>query len=122
MSFLHNFVKNNQINELEKELKKNNINLNIKDKYNRTPLHYACSKGYIEIVKILIKDPRIEINVFDKYYYTPFHLACIYNHLNIVKILINNSKIEINTYGGFVADTPFHSACTSEIFNERSSS
>jgi len=41
-----------------------NINTKSLDEYNRTPLHYACRYGYIEIVKLLITRGA-DINIID---------------------------------------------------------
>lgn len=34
-------------------------------KFYCTPLHLACSKGYTEIVKLLLKNPNINIHIKD---------------------------------------------------------
>ena len=49
--------------EIVKLLIKDNININLKDTINRTPLRRAAKNGHLEIVKLLIKknaDPNIE--------------------------------------------------------------
>ena len=35
------------------------------NRFNYTSLHYACKKGYIEIVKLLLKNPNINIDLED---------------------------------------------------------
>lgn len=62
MNLLHKLVKNNQIVELEKELKKN-INPNIKNKHWHTPFYLACLLGHSTIVEFLLKDSCIDINL-----------------------------------------------------------
>jgi ankyrin repeat protein len=42
----------------------------------RTPLHYACEHGYIDIVRALIKSGA-NVNIGDKSGWTPIHLACL---------------------------------------------
>ena len=66
--------------------------MNLKDKYNQTPLHYACMKGYVDIVKILI-EKNADLNVKNKYNNTPLHIACMRGYVDIVKLLIKNKVI-----------------------------
>lgn len=58
-----------------------------KDKYGRTILYDAITKGYDEIVSELCKS-GINVNTQDKDGKTPLHFASIHNRFEIVKILI----------------------------------
>ena len=83
-----------------------------RNKYNETPLHYACSNGNLNIAQYLIRDleehcnPSCENNDGN----TPLHYACRHGHLNIAQYLIReehcNSSCK-NKYG----NTPLHYAC-----------
>lgn len=42
MNLLHNLIEYNQIDELKNELKKIDIDLNLKNKYGSTPFLRAC--------------------------------------------------------------------------------
>jgi ankyrin repeat protein len=53
----------------------------------RTPLHFACKEGYLEVVKLLI-ELGADKEAKDKWNETPLHLACIEGHLDVVKLLI----------------------------------
>ena len=134
MDILINYFKNNQINELEKELNEIDIDLNLKGRFGCTLLHLACIKGYFTIVQLLIKNSRVQINISNKKGYTPFHFACGYgcaeavdillnnnliqngevssfdNRLKIVQLLMNDPRIEINALNKY-GYTPFHLAC-----------
>ena len=72
---------------------KNKNDINIKDKYGRTPLMYACYYGYFNIVKQLIKNGA-DVNVNDYENDTPLHIAlCVHSRSGIVKLLIKNKVI-----------------------------
>ena len=71
------------------ELIKNGTNLNVKDEWNKTPLHYASFKGYLDIVRILINN-RVDVDVVDEWGRTPLHYASMKGYLDIVKILIES--------------------------------
>ncbi|MCT7546124.1 ankyrin repeat domain-containing protein [Aliarcobacter cryaerophilus] len=86
--------------------------INAKDKYSCTPLHWASSKNHIELVKVLIK-AGADINAKDKYSCTPLHWASSKNHIELVKVLIKASA-DINAKGthkdkeGFSSITPLY--------------
>ena len=55
-----------------------------------TPLHQACKRGWLDIVKLLIERYGCDPDVTDKnLYQSPLHYACQYGHINVVKYLIN---------------------------------
>ena len=56
---------------------------------NYTPLHIACHRGYVSIVKILLLYLRdIDINIINNNKETPLHIACKKNLIKIVSMLI----------------------------------
>lgn len=63
--------------------------LDITDKYNRTPLHYACYYSHKKFSDILI-DFGCRINVRDMNNNTPLHLAVLSGNYALVKKLIIN--------------------------------
>ena len=48
------------------------VNIDAKDKYGNTPLHYASCNGYVEIVKMLI-EKGVVVNAINKISETPLH-------------------------------------------------
>ena len=75
-------------------------NINDRNKYDISPLHYAADEGHLEIVKLLISQGA-DIDAkgaFHLYYSpmhlilgcTPLHLAANKGHLEIVKFLISH--------------------------------
>jgi len=62
--------------------------INEKTPYGWTPLHQASTKGFIDVVQILLeKGASINRDNDGK---TPLHIACIKSHLEIIKILLDN--------------------------------
>ena len=68
----------------------------------RTPLHYACTNGHLNIAQYLIREehcnPSCESNDGD----TPLHNACIFNHAHIVQYLLSTGRVNPltkNKYG-----------------------
>ena len=68
----------------------------------------ACEKGYLEIVKLLIKN-EANINKSTTYGETPLFLACENGHLDVVKLLIEKDADinKSNKYG----QTPLFITC-----------
>ena len=73
------------------------IQVNKRDEYNRTPLHYAAENGQIEAVKALLNAEGIEVNKRDKNNRTPLHYAAKNGQIEAVKALLNAKGIEVNT-------------------------
>ena len=62
-------------------------NVNAKDKYGYTLLHYACSNGYESIVSILL-EKGVNVSEKDNCGWTPLHHACSNGYGSIVSILL----------------------------------
>ncbi|GBN05336.1 Serine/threonine-protein phosphatase 6 regulatory ankyrin repeat subunit B [Araneus ventricosus] len=86
-----NAVKKNNISEVESCIK-NGVKVNVKNADNITPLHYACWKGYENIVDILLKN-KANPNIFGKGNCTPLHYAAKFNHFTIAKSLLLHGGI-----------------------------
>ena len=69
---LHDLITFNKILKLKNELKKTDINLNIKNKYSVTPFFRACGN----LAQLLMEDPRVDINTYDIQCITAFEHAC----------------------------------------------
>jgi serine/threonine protein kinase len=84
---LFHCVKNNDYMSLVSLLTNHfvDINLNIIDEHDMSPLAYACKNGNINIAKYIV-DKGADINFFGRE--RPFYYAIDYAHLNIVQWLI----------------------------------
>jgi len=84
--------------------------LNIPDRYQKTPLHLAfvsiiesnnatATNEQIEIIQFLVTQPNININHKDEHQETPMHLACKLTNslpLHIYKLLIEQHQGDLN--------------------------
>lgn len=79
------------------------------DCFGRTSLHYAASKGFQNIVLLLINH-NAKVNVLDNDKNTPLHLACSNGQESCIKaMLFSSGEVELNI-GNFFGDTPLHLA------------
>ena len=58
--------------------------------WDKTPLHSACAKGHVEIVKYLVDHGAQIEATSNKKGFTPLHLASQFNHRCIVEFLLEN--------------------------------
>ena len=92
---------------------KSKININLQNKYGKTPLHYACKTPCnYELVSLLLNN-KADPNIYDFYYEgsgyptkgrSPFHVALHSNHYKIIKLLIlNGAKVnsQVSTPSSF---------------------
>ncbi|KAF7358496.1 Pfs domain-containing protein [Mycena venus] len=69
---------------------KHSKSVNQADEYGRAALHFASSKGHLDIVQLLIEHSA-SVNQADKDGKTALHLTLREGHLNIVQLLIEHS-------------------------------
>ena len=67
--------------------------LNSKNLFKQTPLHYAAWEGQIGIVRYLIEKGG-EIVCYDLSKNTPLHYAAYMNHLEVTKFLTESDNIK----------------------------
>jgi len=65
------------------------MQIDVKDKYDRTPLHRACEFEQLDAVKIL-HEKGADLNTKGIYGWTPLHTAADRGNLEIVKYLVKN--------------------------------
>lgn len=106
-------VKLNDKNKVEKYLC-NGTNVNDKDELGRTALHWACRRGHLEIVEVLlryeanteVKEPvqkRFQFNSVPLLPFgnTPLQLAMAYKKIDIVEFLLEHgAEVEKISEGG----------------------
>ncbi|XP_063416229.1 uncharacterized protein LOC134697872 [Mytilus trossulus] len=88
-------------------------NINAFDRLQRTPIYYACTGNYKDIVELLI-EYMADLNTCTSNGFTPLHAACEQGSIDIVDILIqNHSNVNAKEKTGM---TPLYVA--SKIGNE----
>ena len=102
-SLLLKACQNGQKEVTRKLLTRDGVSINQKDNLGYTPLHYACKKGYFDIVKLLL-DNGAEVNIFSRKEITPLQLAAANGNKNVIKILIEaGAKIDAQDKAGKTA-------------------
>jgi len=61
-----------------------------------TSFHIACSKGHVDIVRILLAHPDIDVNQRKQDGATGFHCACSNGRQAVVRLLLRDSRVDIN--------------------------
>lgn len=54
---------------------KHDVPVNAQDLKGNTPLHLAASKGYNDVVQLLVENDQIQLNMSNNEGFTPLHLA-----------------------------------------------
>lgn len=76
--------------------------VNAKDVFYQTPLHYAATTGNTEVAKILVAH-RADVNAENRSYSSrPLHLAALNGHTSLARLLIENGA-DINAQDAFGA-------------------
>ena len=96
-----------------------NLQVNVEDKLQITPLHLACQVGNEEAVNLLLDSGKIDLAPPDVNGDTPLHGACLHGHKKVAEILLDKMKESDKpktVYMYIVAKnslglTPFHLAC-----------
>jgi hypothetical protein len=95
--------------EKVKRLLNEGADVNAKNKYGQTPLHWAATWGHLDIVKLLV-DRGADINAKDEDGETPLHWAAANDHLDVVEFLLDRGA-DVNAKSGY-GQTPLHWAAT----------
>lgn len=74
----------------------------VRDSSSNTPLHYACSLGYLNITRYYVNHLLCDVLCKDGNGNTPLHLAYFHNHTFLAKWLLETRKVNPlakNKYG-----------------------
>lgn len=97
---------NNEI--IKALLKASNLNVKQTGVNLFTPLHCACRKGNLDLVKSLVKR-KANINALTKAKCTPLHYALHQGYFHIAEYLLEQNDIEVNQQC-LAGDLPLHTA------------
>ena len=67
----------------------------VKASSGRTLLHHAASRGWTDIVELLITKYKCDVNCGNVYNWTPVHYASDNGHLDVIKCLYNTGKCDL---------------------------
>ncbi|KAF1777146.1 Ankyrin repeat-containing domain [Phytophthora cactorum] len=81
-------VKAGDVGKLQ-ELLDNGVNLDVKDEDERTPLHWACATGRLDVAEFLLERGKAAVNVQDDAGWTPLMSAASAGHGDIVGLLLS---------------------------------
>jgi hypothetical protein len=97
---LHHCAENGLTSSVKRLLSIRNINVNVKDLYEWTPLHYAARNGHIEIIRLLLQNGAV-VNAKNNCGSTPLHWAASHGHVDILHLLVENgANLEAQDNGG----------------------
>ena len=101
-----------------KELLDNGKDVNIVDKNNNTPLHYACQSNNIKIIRLLILRGA-NINSLNNKKVSPLSYACFCKKLEIAKLLLEENNANVNIVDDY-GNTLLHDVCNkSFVINDK---
>jgi hypothetical protein len=90
------------------------VDVNARNKYGITPLHWAISRNDPNIVKLLLKASGIDVNAKeDEYGKTPLHIAAARGSPELVKLLLQKKDVNLNAQDNY-GYTPLHGAARSK--------
>ncbi|KAL3313229.1 Ankyrin-2 [Cichlidogyrus casuarinus] len=84
---LHDLIQDNNVTQILKVISEDPLILDRKDESGRTLLHWACSKGLVELVRYLVahkQDPKLP----DDSEWTPLMIATSCGHEELVQYLL----------------------------------
>ena len=103
-------VKSNNMEMLQKIIKKDSSTIFLTDELKRTPLHWAARGVHFELVKYLVEN-NADINAKDINQITPIASITARNHLSALEYLLKNGANP--NVMDFEGDTPLHYAAAS---------
>jgi ankyrin repeat protein len=102
---IHTAAREGNLKEVKRQLAWG-VNVNKSNFFTRdTPLIEAAANGYLDVVKLLIKNGA-DVNLKGEAWYGPLHAAAAKGHIEVVKILLENGA-DVNI---FHQNKPLHNA------------
>ena len=84
--------------------------VDIKNSKNETPLHLACSKGHLGLIRTLLTQHKADLNARNENNDTPLHTASLYEQTDVIYCLIIDLHCDPNIVG-FKDRNILHHAC-----------
>ena len=106
---IHTACREGDLEQLRALVEQNGSDLDARDTYGRTAMHWACEEGHLEVLQYLIQCGA-DIRIPDGVARTPMHWACFGGHLDCVRHLRENGA-HVNAID-CEQKTPLYLACT----------
>ncbi len=107
-------IHSSKIEQIQKLLNKDGLNLKYQDRHGWSALHWAASTGNTEVIEIILdhrkvvqhKNVRTLVNMKDRLAgWTPLHVAAVSGHRNAIKVLLENGANKKKR--NFLKELPF---------------
>lgn len=86
--------------------------LNGVDSMRKNIFHWACAKGNLEMIKLLMGLKEIDVNAQTNTLLTPFMIACRQSHLECITYLLRINEIKVNSQDRDGKTALFYAAAT----------
>ncbi|ETO24849.1 hypothetical protein RFI_12309, partial [Reticulomyxa filosa] len=88
----------NNMTKLVKKLIEHGAKVDVKNRFESTPLHIATRMGHQEIAKLLLEEAKCDPNIPGAYDFRAITIACAVGNISIVRLLLeHNAFIEDKT-------------------------
>ena len=107
------FFKATQSGDVEKVreiLECGKCTVNCTDYAGWTPLHWACKKGHVDVVRVLVSEFKADMTIQTSYCDTPLIIATINEHDNVVHALLSDYQCLVDAKGQD-GSTALHYSC-----------
>ncbi|MHB9147312.1 MAG: ankyrin repeat domain-containing protein [Candidatus Amoebophilus sp.] len=95
--------------KIEKLLQIPEIDINIKNENDETPLHEAAKSNNSAVIKLLLGQENIQVNAQDKQEYTPLSIAIEQSNTASISSLLQSTKTDVNIKNKW-GSSPLHLA------------
>ena len=102
--------------EIVKLFLENDVDANSKDTMGRTPFHFACIRGNMEIANLLIKEGHCDIHINEMKGHTAFMYACMSNNVELQEFLLKNG-FTLYDQDRYSSTSPLVIACENNRIN-----
>ena len=107
---LHDAVRSGDVEKVREILESGKSSINCTDPIGWTPLHWACYKGHVDIVMVLVSEFKADTTIQTPYVNSPLITAAINKHDNVVHALLSDPQCLVDAKGedGYTA---LHYSC-----------
>ena len=107
---LHDAAKSGDVQKVRKVLKCGKCSVDYIDSEKLTPLHWACIRGHLDVVRVLVSEFKADMTIPTPHGNTPLMLAAVNKRDNVVHALLSDyqCQVDIKDQHGY---TELHYSC-----------